>query len=192
MRSYRGGQPVFPKPVSPEAPDLSDLLASNPPVPPGPAAAPEPYTTRTQSLPEKTPSPATPNAPTVDAPPPPCLQPPPPASAAQCSPDLPPPPPPPVLPPSKPLSLSTPPPPSPPTLVSPLRPTTLALKTLPRPTTKENGAPPAGLNEEEEERKLLEEDLKKCIEDFKKIRLPNAFPNRKRHWQNDLLKKYDN
>lgn len=38
---------------------------------------------------------------------------------------------------------------------------------------------------------MLEEDLKKCIEDFKKIRLPRVFPDRKRNWQSDLLKKYN-
>lgn len=67
----------------------------------------------------------------------------------------------------------------------------LHLKTLPRPAVKENGGPPPGLNEEEEERKLLEEDLKRCIEDVKKIRLPNVFPDRKRHWQSDLLRKHN-
>lgn len=56
---------------------------------------------------------------------------------------------------------------------------------------RENGGPPAGVDEDEEERKMLEEDLKKCIEDFKKIRLPRVFPDRKRHWQSDLLKKYN-
>lgn len=74
---------------------------------------------------------------------------------------------------------------------SPQRPTVLNLKTLPRPTVKENGGPPPGADEEEEERKLLEEDLKKCIEDVKKIRLPNVFPDRKRHWQSDLLRKHN-
>ncbi|XP_034546242.1 proline-rich receptor-like protein kinase PERK13 [Notolabrus celidotus] len=71
------------------------------------------------------------------------------------------------------------------------RPSTLNLKTLPRPSVRENGGPPQGIEEEEEERKLLEEDLKKCIDDFKKIRLPSVFPDRKRHWQSDLLKKYN-
>uniref|UniRef100_A0AAV2MJ45 Potassium channel tetramerisation domain containing 12b n=1 Tax=Knipowitschia caucasica TaxID=637954 RepID=A0AAV2MJ45_KNICA len=72
------------------------------------------------------------------------------------------------------------------------RPKTLNLKTLPRPSAKENGGgPPSGLCEDEEERKMMEEDLKKCIEDFKKIRLPKKFPDRKRHWQSDLLKKYN-
>ncbi|KAM6923742.1 BTB/POZ domain-containing protein KCTD12b [Xenentodon cancila] len=103
---------------------------------------------------------------------------------------------PPILPPpplsSKPSSTSSPPPPpTPPLVESPQRPTTLNLKTLPRPTVRENGGPPPGINEEEEEKKMLEEDLKKCIDDFKKIRLPKAFPNRKRHWQSDLLKKYN-
>ncbi|KAG7518473.1 BTB/POZ domain-containing protein KCTD12-like [Solea senegalensis] len=114
-------------------------------------------------------------------------------------PDLPPPPPackplsnsshPPPLPPSPP-----PPPPPPPMLhlgESLQRPTTLTLKTLPRPATRENGVPPLGVDEDEEERKMLEEDLKKCIDDFKRIRLPREFPDRKRHWQSDLLKKYN-
>lgn len=79
---------------------------------------------------------------------------------------------------------------------SPARPTTLTLKTLPRATntstsiTRENGGPP-GRDPEEEERKLMEEDLKKCIADFRKIRIPELFPDRKRHWQSDLLKKYN-
>ncbi|XP_013889456.1 proline-rich receptor-like protein kinase PERK14 [Austrofundulus limnaeus] len=81
--------------------------------------------------------------------------------------------------------------PSPPLVESPQRPTTLNLRTLPRPTVRENGGPLHQMAEEEEERKMLEEDLKKCIDDFKKIRLPNAFPDRKRHWQSDLLKKYN-
>lgn len=79
---------------------------------------------------------------------------------------------------------------------SPARPTTLLLKTLPRATntptsiTRENGGPP-GRDPEEEERKLMEEELKKCIDDFRKIRIPKLFPDRKRHWQSDLLKKYN-
>uniref|UniRef100_A0A8C4EI96 BTB domain-containing protein n=2 Tax=Dicentrarchus labrax TaxID=13489 RepID=A0A8C4EI96_DICLA len=94
--------------------------------------------------------------------------------------------------PAKPFSTSSPPlPPTPPPAESPQRPTMLNLKTLPRPTVKENGGPPLGVDEEEEEKKMLEEDLKKCIEDFKKIRLPREFPDRKRHWQSDLLKKYN-
>ncbi|XP_047190560.1 protein EARLY FLOWERING 5-like [Scophthalmus maximus] len=123
----------------------------------------------------------------LDSPPP--LPPPP------DSPDLPPLSPPllpPPRPPSKPSSTSSPPHPStPPPAESPQRPTTLDLKTLPRPTVRENGGPPLGVDEDEEEKKLLEEDLKKCIEDFKKIRLPRMFPDRKRHWQSDLLKKYN-
>ncbi|XP_028316046.1 uncharacterized protein LOC114471437 isoform X2 [Gouania willdenowi] len=78
-----------------------------------------------------------------------------------------------------------------PTADSPQRPTTLNLKTLPRLTVKENGGPPPAVDEDEDERKMLEEDLKRCIEDFKKIRLPRVFPDHKRHWQSDLLKKYN-
>ncbi|XP_036404199.1 BTB/POZ domain-containing protein KCTD8-like [Megalops cyprinoides] len=83
-------------------------------------------------------------------------------------------------------------PPAPPPLptVSPPRPTTLALKTLPHPPAKVNGCP-LGQDPEEEERKIMEEELKKCIDDFKKIRIPKFFPDRKRYWQTDLLKKYN-
>ncbi|XP_029969969.1 leucine-rich repeat extensin-like protein 3 [Salarias fasciatus] len=154
---------------------------------------------RTQSLPEtnsippldiKKPLPL--DSPPPPTPPPPPPPPPPPALDA---PDLPLPSPP-VLPSplmsSKPSSTSSPPPPpTPPLAESPQRPTTLKLKTLPRPTVRENGGPLPGGDEDEEERKMLEEDLKKCIEDFKKIRLPRVFPDRKRHWQSDLLKKYN-
>ncbi|XP_044219706.1 BTB/POZ domain-containing protein KCTD12b [Thunnus albacares] len=150
---------------------------------------------RTQSLPET--SNSTPldvrNPLPLDSPPPPTPPLPPPPPLATDSPDLPPLSPPPLPPPlpSKPSSTSSPPPPTPPRIKSPQRPTALNLKTLPRPTVKENGGPPPGEDEEEEEKKMLEEDLKKCIEDFKRIRMPKAFPDRKRHWQSDLLKKYN-
>ncbi|XP_051505419.1 BTB/POZ domain-containing protein KCTD12-like [Myxocyprinus asiaticus] len=108
------------------------------------------------------------------------------------------PPPPPMDSPELPL----PPEPSPPPLpdFSPVRPTTLSLKTLPRPTNttvsnttsiaRENGGP-LSKDSEEEEKKMMEEELKKCIDDFRKIRIPKLFPDRKRHWQSDLLKKYN-
>ncbi|KAM3912380.1 BTB/POZ domain-containing protein KCTD12-like [Leptodactylus fuscus] len=56
---------------------------------------------------------------------------------------------------------------------------------------KENGIescedPPT----QSEERKSLEVELVKCIEEYRKIRIPVVFPNKKRHWQNELLKKY--
>ncbi|KAM8847712.1 BTB/POZ domain-containing protein KCTD12b [Synchiropus picturatus] len=98
---------------------------------------------------------------------------------------------PPRLPTQKQLSACTPPPPAPPIMDSSQHPSTHTLKTLPRPSVRENGGPPPGVDEEEEERKMLEEDLKKCIEDFKRIRMPEVFPDRKRNWQNDLLKKYN-
>ncbi|KAK4810082.1 hypothetical protein QYF61_007904 [Mycteria americana] len=41
-----------------------------------------------------------------------------------------------------------------------------------------------------EERRALESELGKCIEDFRKIKIPVAFPNKKRQWQSELLKKY--
>ncbi|MEQ2235655.1 hypothetical protein ILYODFUR_004558 [Ilyodon furcidens] len=120
---------------------------------------------------------------------------PPPLPSAADIPDLPLPSPP-ILPPppltTKSASTSSPPfPPMPPLGDSPQRPTTLNIKTLPRSTARENGGPPHPVDDDEDERKMLEQDLKKCIEEFKKIRLPTVFPDRKRHWQNDLLKKYD-
>uniref|UniRef100_A0A8C3S8V3 BTB domain-containing protein n=1 Tax=Chelydra serpentina TaxID=8475 RepID=A0A8C3S8V3_CHESE len=41
-----------------------------------------------------------------------------------------------------------------------------------------------------EERRVLESELGKCIEDFRKIKIPVSFPNKKRQWQSELLKKY--
>uniref|UniRef100_A0A8C4UA15 BTB domain-containing protein n=1 Tax=Falco tinnunculus TaxID=100819 RepID=A0A8C4UA15_FALTI len=41
-----------------------------------------------------------------------------------------------------------------------------------------------------EERRALESELGKCIEEFRKIKIPVAFPNKKRQWQSELLKKY--
>ncbi|XP_069026506.1 BTB/POZ domain-containing protein KCTD8-like [Embiotoca jacksoni] len=154
------------------------------------SATVEPYssTSRTQSLPETSSCTKLDILP-VDSPPPLTT---PAAYSPADLPLLPPPFLPPPLPPSKPSSTSSPPPPpTSPRTESPQRPTTLNLQTLPRPSVRENGGPPPGVDEEEEERKLLEEDLKKCIDDFKKIRLPRVFPDRKRHWQSDLLKKYN-
>lgn len=151
-------------------------------------------TGRTQSLPESTQPdirhPLSQDPPTPLTPPLP--PPPPPAAESPALPPLSPPVLPPPLPLSKPSSASSPPlPPTPRHAESPQRPTILNLKTLPRPSIKENGGPPPGVDDEEEERKMLEEDLKKCIDDFKKIRLPRVFPDRKRNWQSDLLKKYN-
>uniref|UniRef100_H9GBE0 BTB domain-containing protein n=1 Tax=Anolis carolinensis TaxID=28377 RepID=H9GBE0_ANOCA len=56
---------------------------------------------------------------------------------------------------------------------------------------KENGlescpeAPPV-----DEEKTAMQSELGKCIADFRRIKIPNSFPNRKRPWQNELLKKY--
>ncbi|XP_060903749.1 BTB/POZ domain-containing protein KCTD12b [Labrus mixtus] len=177
---------------------LTGVTITEPPATPAGTESAEPGSSgRTRSLPE------TSNSITLDPRNPLYMDSPPPLT-----PPLPPPPPPhvdcPDLPPLSPLVL---PPPLPsskhsstfspplhltlPLAESPQRPSTLNLRTLPRPGVRENGGPPPGVEEEEEERKLLEEDLKKCIDDFKKIRLPSVFPDRKRHWQSDLLKKYN-
>ncbi|XP_074863773.1 uncharacterized protein LOC142020077 [Carettochelys insculpta] len=41
-----------------------------------------------------------------------------------------------------------------------------------------------------EEQRALESELEKCIEDFRKIKIPISFPNKKWPWQSELLKKY--
>ncbi|XP_016305723.1 BTB/POZ domain-containing protein KCTD8 [Sinocyclocheilus anshuiensis] len=41
------------------------------------------------------------------------------------------------------------------------------------------------------ERPSVEEEMKQCIRDFRKIKIPPAFPERKRQWQSELLQKYD-
>nr|XP_004658732.2 BTB/POZ domain-containing protein KCTD8 [Jaculus jaculus] len=40
------------------------------------------------------------------------------------------------------------------------------------------------------EKLSVEEEMKKCIQDFKKIHIPDCFPERKRQWQSELLEKY--
>ncbi|KAE8286087.1 BTB/POZ domain-containing protein KCTD8 [Larimichthys crocea] len=193
---YRGSS-VITRASTPEPPAITEVVISEcatahtVPATEHPSAA-----ARTQSLPETSSCTTTDtqNPLPVDSPPPltPPLPPPPPP--AEDNPELPllsPPVLPPPLP-SKPFCTSSPPLPSAtPPAESPQRPTTLNLKTLPRTAVKENGGPPPVVDEDEDEKKMLEEDLKKCIEDFKKIRLPRVFPDRKRHWQSDLLKKYN-
>ncbi|XP_019128071.2 vegetative cell wall protein gp1 [Larimichthys crocea] len=196
-KSDQSGSSVITRASTPEPPAITEVVISEcatahtVPATEHPSAA-----ARTQSLPETSSCTTTDtqNPLPVDSPPPltPPLPPPPPP--AEDNPELPllsPPVLPPPLP-SKPFCTSSPPlPPATPPAESPQRPTTLNLKTLPRTAVKENGGPPPVVDEDEDEKKMLEEDLKKCIEDFKKIRLPRVFPDRKRHWQSDLLKKYN-
>ncbi|XP_058049529.1 BTB/POZ domain-containing protein KCTD8 [Ahaetulla prasina] len=40
------------------------------------------------------------------------------------------------------------------------------------------------------EKLSVEEEMKKCIQDFKNIHIPDDFPERKRPWQSELLQKY--
>lgn len=40
------------------------------------------------------------------------------------------------------------------------------------------------------EKPTVEEELEKCIQDFRKIKIPERFPERKYMWQADLLRKY--
>lgn len=40
------------------------------------------------------------------------------------------------------------------------------------------------------EKLTVEEELEKCIQDFRKIKIPERFPERKYNWQADLLRKY--
>ncbi|XP_053130219.1 BTB/POZ domain-containing protein KCTD16-like [Hemicordylus capensis] len=57
---------------------------------------------------------------------------------------------------------------------------------------KENGfeSCPAAVPRVSEERRALQSELGKCIADFQKIKIPVSFPNKKRQWQHELLKKY--
>ncbi|KFO53711.1 BTB/POZ domain-containing protein KCTD8, partial [Corvus brachyrhynchos] len=57
---------------------------------------------------------------------------------------------------------------------------------------KENGVEvtPATTTATSEERRALQSELGKCIEEFRRIKIPVAFPNKKRQWQSELLKKY--
>ncbi|CAH2300108.1 BTB POZ domain-containing KCTD8 [Pelobates cultripes] len=41
------------------------------------------------------------------------------------------------------------------------------------------------------EKPSVEEEMQKCIQEFKKIKIPDYFPEKKRAWQMELLKKYD-
>ncbi|XP_016153863.1 PREDICTED: BTB/POZ domain-containing protein KCTD8-like [Ficedula albicollis] len=41
-----------------------------------------------------------------------------------------------------------------------------------------------------EEHRALQSELGRCIEEFRRIKIPVAFPNKKRQWQSELLKKY--
>lgn len=48
------------------------------------------------------------------------------------------------------------------------------------------------LNKKRASEKLsVEEEMKKCIQDFKQIKIPADFPERKRQWQSELLQKYE-
>ncbi|XP_034037209.1 proline-rich receptor-like protein kinase PERK10 [Thalassophryne amazonica] len=191
-----GDPSACPTVMTSDLPAVTEMVMSKPGVGHGDAAKVELIGGRTQSLPETSSSitldnhNALPPSPPPPSPPPP-LTPPPRTTIKPDTPPLPPPAHPPSLPTSKSASVSSPPGKTPPPANSPHRPTTLNLKTLPRPTARENGGPPVGADEDEDERKMLEEDLKKCIADFKKICLPKVFPDRKRHWQSDLLKKYN-
>ncbi|XP_042197597.1 BTB/POZ domain-containing protein KCTD8 isoform X2 [Callorhinchus milii] len=40
------------------------------------------------------------------------------------------------------------------------------------------------------EKLSVEDEMKKCIQDFGKIKIPHEFPERKRPWQSELLQKY--
>lgn len=41
------------------------------------------------------------------------------------------------------------------------------------------------------EKPSIEEEMKKCIQEFKKIKIPDYFPEKKRPWQMELLEKYN-
>ncbi|XP_060126568.1 uncharacterized protein LOC132591543 [Zootoca vivipara] len=73
----------------------------------------------------------------------------------------------------------------------PPRPTTLDFS---KPLQKLEEAKQVGVEENGlergEERKALQSELGKCIEDFRRIQVPASFPDKKRAWQSELLQKY--
>lgn len=129
------------------------------------------------------------------------------STAGFCDPELPLPPPPEKIPPSEAGSFGSLPWPEAPEECVPLRPNTLDLlkplrkleevkrlgdrRNSDNPKVKENGLENCpDVPHISEERRALQSELGKCIEDFRKIKIPKSFPNKKRHWQNELLKKY--
>uniref|UniRef100_A0A8V5G6C7 Uncharacterized protein n=1 Tax=Melopsittacus undulatus TaxID=13146 RepID=A0A8V5G6C7_MELUD len=74
---------------------------------------------------------------------------------------------------------------------SPARPNTLDLsKSLKKlEEVKQTGQRPTSDHASVKENGV-ETELGKCIEDFRKIKIPVAFPNKKRQWQSELLRKY--
>ncbi|XP_059339229.1 spore coat protein SP96-like [Ammospiza nelsoni] len=65
--------------------------------------------------------------------------------------------------------------------------TTTATTTATTATTRATTVTTTGSSEE---RQALQSELGKCIEEFRRIRIPAAFPNKKRQWQSELLRKY--
>ncbi|XP_077163601.1 uncharacterized protein LOC143822401 [Paroedura picta] len=127
--------------------------------------------------------------------------------AGFCDPELPLPPPPERIPPSEAGSFGSLPWPEAPDECVPLRPNTLDLlkplrkleelkqmgerRNSDNINVKENGLENCpNMPHVSEERRALQSELGKCIEDFRKIKIPASFPNKKRPWQNELLKKY--
>lgn len=48
----------------------------------------------------------------------------------------------------------------------------------------------AGKRKPAKEKLTPEQELEKCIQDFRRIKIPSRFPERKYMWQSELLKKY--
>lgn len=48
----------------------------------------------------------------------------------------------------------------------------------------------AGKRKPAKEKLTPEQELEKCIQDFRRIKIPERFPERKNMWQSELLKKY--
>ncbi|XP_078067673.1 uncharacterized protein LOC144492921 [Mustelus asterias] len=57
--------------------------------------------------------------------------------------------------------------------------------------TNQNKTTELDQNKNNDEKQTLEAELQKCIEDLKKLKIPSTFLKKQRHWQNELLKKYD-
>lgn len=48
----------------------------------------------------------------------------------------------------------------------------------------------AGKRKPTKEKMTPAQELEKCIQDFRRIKIPERFPERKYMWQSELLKKY--
>ncbi|KPP72566.1 BTB/POZ domain-containing protein KCTD16-like [Scleropages formosus] len=56
--------------------------------------------------------------------------------------------------------------------------------------SRDTGGSGGGKKKPPKEKMTIEEELEKCIQDFRRIKIPERFPERKNKWQSELLRKY--